>query len=59
MEKRIGYCEICNTQIEVTFCCSSFDCGCMGLPIDHSFCSNKCYDEYMNKIKQNDTNGKS
>ena len=47
-----GYCEICGNEIEIRMCCSSFDCGCMGLPIDPPVCSTKCYDAYMKKIKE-------
>ncbi len=46
-----GYCEICGKEIEVRMCCSGFDCGCMGLPIDPPVCSNECYDKLMAKIK--------
>ena len=44
-----GYCEICGTEIEVRICCSAFDCGCMGLPIDPPVCSSDCYDKFMAK----------
>ena len=30
-------------------CCSGRDCGCMGLPIDPPFCSDKCMEEYYIK----------
>lgn len=57
MSIRKGYCEICGTEIEVRICCSSFDCGCMGLPVDPPVCSNECYDKLMEKIhdKKDDT----
>jgi hypothetical protein len=28
-------------------CCNSFDCGCMGMPTNPCFCSEKCYNEFM------------
>lgn len=46
-----GFCEICSKEIEVQMCCSGFDCGCMGLPVEPPVCSNECYDKFMNKIK--------
>ena len=33
MSKEKGFCDVCGTEIEVTSC-SSFDCGCMGLPTE-------------------------
>ena len=45
-----GHCEICETEIEVQVCCSSFDCGCMGLPVDPPVCSSECYDKLLEKI---------
>jgi len=50
MSTRKGYCETCGTEIEVRICCNSFDCGCMGLPVDPPVCSNECYDKLMEKI---------
>lgn len=47
---RIGYCETCGIEIDVRFCCNSFDCGCMGLPIDPPICSEVCYDKLIEKI---------
>ena len=32
-------------------CCSGKDCGCMGQPIDPMICSQKCWDDIMNKYK--------
>jgi len=45
-----GFCEICKTEIEIKYCCSGHECGCMGLPIDPPVCSDKCYNEFMNNI---------
>lgn len=56
MSKRKGYCEICSTEIEVQICCNSFDCGCMGLPVNPPVCSNECYDKLMYKIHEERTN---
>ena len=52
MSKVKGYCDICNTEIEVTMCCNGHECGCMGLPIDPNVCSEKCYDIFMSKKYQ-------
>ena len=51
MSKEKGFCDVCRTEIEVTMCCSSFDCGCMGLPTEPPICSEKCYDTYIKTIK--------
>lgn len=47
MSKVKGFCEVCGDDIEITLCCSSFDCGCRGLPIHPPVCSEKCYDILM------------
>ena len=44
-----GNCEICDNEIEIRLCCSGFECGCMGLPIDPPVCSNECYDKWMSQ----------
>jgi len=46
-----GNCEICGNEIEITMCCSGRDCGCLGLPIDPPVCSEKCYEQYIIKRK--------
>ena len=46
-----GNCEICGKEIEITMCCSGRDCGCLGLPIDPPVCSEKCYEKYEEKRK--------
>ncbi len=33
-------------------CCSGRDCGCMGMPIEPPFCSEKCQKEYAVKIQE-------
>lgn len=38
-----GYCEICDKEIEVQMCCSGYECGCMGQPIEPPICSEKCF----------------
>lgn len=43
------FCDICGEPIKVHICCNSFDCGCMGLPTEPPFCSNECYDKFINK----------
>lgn len=47
-----SFCEICKTEIELRFCCSEFDCGCMGLPVDPPVCSKECDEKFFEKIKQ-------
>jgi len=39
------YCEGCGNPLSFTprTCCSDFDCGCMGRPIDPPVCSAECY----------------
>lgn len=32
-------------------CCSGYECGCMGQPIDPVVCSDNCYDEIINRYK--------
>ena len=54
MSKEKGFCDVCGTEIEVTMCCSSFDCGCMGLPTEQPICSEKCYDTFMSQEYQVD-----
>ena len=44
-----GYCQICGTEIEVQMCCSAYDCGCMGQPVEPPVCSEKCFDQYMSQ----------
>lgn len=46
-----GYCEICGAEIDVKMCCSGHECGCAGLPVEPPVCSEKCYDEFMNRPK--------
>jgi len=45
------YC--CNCKVveipEPVWCCDGRECGCMGLPIDPPFCSEKCGHEYYDK----------
>ena len=33
-----GSCEICDKEIVVQMCCSGYECGCMGMPIDPPIC---------------------
>jgi len=44
-------CAICEVEIEVQMCCSGYQCGCMGMPVDPPVCSGECYDKYMEKRK--------
>ena len=55
------HCEACGQPLQdfkPKMCCSSFDCGCRGLPVEPPVCSEKCwdslkveadYDEWANK----------
>lgn len=50
-------CWVCNSEFEgdVHICCTSAsaDCGCLGLPVNGPLvCSEKCYNEYMEKIEK-------
>ena len=48
-----GFCEICNTPIEIITCCSGHECGCMGQPSEPPVCSSvTCYDEFMIKCNK-------
>jgi hypothetical protein len=44
-------CDGCGDFIKVTkdyepsMCCSGFECGCYGMPIDPVFCYECCYDK--------------
>lgn len=43
-------CEVCGKKVpdyKPQFCCSSFDCGCQGLPIHPCICSNECWDKLL------------
>jgi len=54
MPKEIFYCWHCG-KVEIpepVGCCSGRDCGCMGLPIDPPFCSEKCQKEYYEKKQE-------
>ena len=48
----IGNCVTCGKEIEIHLCCYGKDCGCMGLPIEPPVCSNKCWDLYLMKLKE-------
>ena len=50
MEEKF-YCWNCG-EVEIpepVGCCDGRECGCMGLPIDPPFCSEKCQEEYYTK----------
>ena len=41
------YCEICQVFVpgfEYIGCCSGFECGCMGKPIEPCICSTECWE---------------
>jgi hypothetical protein len=43
-------CIICNKPMpdyDPKYCCSSYDCGCMGMPTEPPVCSNECFDKLM------------
>jgi len=48
-EKAFCWGPNCNEEIEIQICCNAYDCGCQGLPVDPPFCSEECYNAYMNK----------
>lgn len=49
----LGSCT-CGKEIEITMCCSGYECGCMGLPTEPPFCSEECYEKYLiNNVKDN------
>lgn len=44
------HCEVCGKKYdgpEPIYCCNAFDCGCQGLPLDPSVCSEECYDKLL------------
>ena len=47
-------CAICGEEIEVQLCCSGFECGCMGLPVEPPVCSEKCEIEYRKQFQKED-----
>lgn len=47
-----GYCDICLTEIEVKMCCSGYECGCMGMPIDPPVCSDECFEKWKDKMDE-------
>ena len=56
-DKEIHYCQGkgCMNEIpEPRMCCSGYDCGCMGMPIDPPYCSNECYDSRFDKGEDED-----
>ena len=43
-------CEMCGKPLvnyDPKMCCSSFDCGCMGLPTNPPVCSGECWDAML------------
>jgi len=49
-----GNCEICNHEIEIQMCCSGYQCGCMGQPVEPPVCSEECYYKYAIEIHGKD-----
>lgn len=46
-------CIVCGNKIDVEVCCSGYECGCMGQPIEPPVCDNdECYDYLMKNITQ-------
>lgn len=45
-----GYCIVCDTEIDVQMCCSGYECGCLGQPIDPPVCGENCYGELLNNF---------
>jgi len=31
-------------------CCSGYECGCMGMPIEPYICSDKCWEEFYKPL---------
>ena len=53
-EKYYCWANNCENEIEKPIsCCSGFECGCMGLPIDPPFCSHECEEEYYKNRDKN------
>ncbi len=43
----------CENEIEEPkMCCSGFECGCMGQPIDPPYCSKECMDKAFGRDKK-------
>lgn len=46
-------CVICGkpcAEYEPEFCCSGFECGCQGMPIEPCVCSERCWDAVFGGI---------
>ena len=45
------HCEACDKFVpgfEYQMCCSGFECGCMGKPVEPCVCSEECWDKLIN-----------
>ena len=51
-------CEQCGKPVpdfEYTYCCSSYDCGCGGRPIEPCICSKECWETFMSPNRHEPT----
>ena len=42
-------------DFEYTYCCSSYDCGCGGRPIEPCICSEECWESFMSPNRHEPT----
>lgn len=48
-------CDVCGVEVKdynPQICCSSFDCGCGGRPLEPPICSNECWDSLMSSKEE-------
>lgn len=54
--KKIYRCTNCGNEMPeyiVEHCCDGELCGCMGEPINSLVCNQRCWDELIEKMKEN------
>lgn len=48
-------CVVCDREVddyEPAYCCSGYECGCMGLPAEPPVCSAECWDTLMKQADE-------
>ena len=51
-KKQIAERDPMDAGFEYEMCCSGFECGCLGLPIEPCLCSDECYMTFIKTPKQ-------